>query len=423
MATPQALLISILTLIILCTQTDSKTHWADIKVLQELKQTIDPNSIPPASCLSTWNFSTDPCDNLYTQTFTCGFRCDVVVSNTSYVTDIELDHAGYSGSIHSVPWSLLSSYLISLDLSSNHFHGSVPSSISSLAQLRRLSLSSNSFSGDVPESIGSLGNLEELFLNSNGLTGTVPNSFNNLKSLKRLELQGNKLSGMFPDLGSLQNLSFLDAGDNEFAGELPANFPTNLVQLVMRNNSLQGTVPQNVQYLTSLQVIDLSYNRLAGSVPQFLFSHQSLQQLTLTNNRFTSVEIPASLGTQSNLIALDISQNQLGGFLPGFLALMPRLSALSLEGNRFTGMIPIEYGLKTVVPATGVSPLMRLLLGGNYLFGPIPAPFLEMKDGSAVVNFAGNCLYRCPMRLFFCQGGGQRSVSECRNFVPATASP
>ncbi|KAL9678533.1 hypothetical protein QQ045_016377 [Rhodiola kirilowii] len=263
-------------------------------------------------------------------------------------------------------------------------------------------------------------NLEELFLNHNRFTGTVPYSLHGLKGLKRLELQGNKLTGQFPDLGSLQNLSFLDASDNTISGVLPANFPTNLVQLTMRNNSLQGTVPDSVQYLNYLQVIDLSHNKLSGPVPRILFSHPSLQQLTLTNNQFTSVQIPASLGTESNLIALDMSQNQLRGFLPGFLALMPKLSALSLEKNKFTGLIPIQYAMRVVFPAEGVSPFVRLLLSGNYLFGPIPAPFLGMKVGSsAMVKLGGNCFYRCPMRFFFCQGGGgQRSSSECKNFVP-----
>ena len=47
--------------------------------------------------------------------------------------------------------------------------------------------------------------------------------------------------------------------------------------------------------------------------------------------------------------------------------------ALSLENNKFTGMIPTQYAIKVVVPGTGVSPFVRLFLGGNYLFGVIPS--------------------------------------------------
>lgn len=408
---------SILVLAISINRSQSKTHWTSIKVLKKMKTAIDPNSIPQGSCISTWEFLIDPCDNLFTERFSCGFRCDLVVSGISYVTDIELDHAGYSGSIDSVPWGLVPR-LMSLDVSSNGFYGSIPESIASLTQLKRLALSANFFDGEIPDSIGKLGALEELFLNSNRFTGKVPESFNGLHRLKRLEIQGNNITGEFPDLGSLQNLNFIDGSDNSISGELPANFPTNLVQLTIRNNLLQGTIPEHIQYLTSLQVIDLSHNSLSGSVPHFLFSHTSLQQLTLSFNRFNSIQTPATLGTQSNLIALDISHNLIQGCLPAFIPFMPRLSALSLEHNRFTGVIPIQYAVKAAVKMERVSQLTRLLLGRNYLFGAIPAPFLEMRDG--MVDLSGNCLFRCPMSLFFCRGEGQRSVGECRSFVPGS---
>ncbi|KAL9689137.1 hypothetical protein QQ045_033569 [Rhodiola kirilowii] len=101
---------------------------------------------------------------------------------------------------------------------------------------------------------------------------------------------------------------------------------------------------------SSKKLVDLSHNKLSGPVPRILFSHPSLQQLTLTNNQFTSVQMPARLGTESNLIALDMGQNQLRGFLSGFPAFMPRLFALSLEKNKFTGLIPIQYAVRVVFP-------------------------------------------------------------------------
>ncbi|CAN0919080.1 hypothetical protein LINGRAHAP2_LOCUS31248 [Linum grandiflorum] len=97
---------------------------------------------------------------------------------------------------------------------------------------------------------------------------------------------------------------------------------------------------------------------------------------------------------------------------------MPKLSALSLENNKFTGVIPTQYAVKAVLPYAGVSPFARLLLGGNYLFGPIPGPLMGLQPGSSNVSLHDNCLYRCPTVLFFCQGGDQKSVTECRNFQP-----
>lgn len=395
---------------------DSKTYWGDIEVLKELRKGLDPGSVTPGSCLSSWDFSVDPCDSVFGERFTCGFRCDVVVSGSSRVTEISLDQAGYAGSLSSASWNL--PYLETLDLSDNFFSGSVSASLSNLTRLRRLGLSRNSFSGEIPTSIGFMHSLEELYLDSNGFEGAVPASFNGLVNLKRLELQGNKLSGEFPDLGSLKNLDFLDASGNVISGNVPDTFPTSLVEISMRNNSLEGNIPRAIKNLSFLQVLDLSHNRLNGSVPFFVFDHPTLQQVTLSNNHFNSIEVPINPATQSQLIALDLSYNDLRGLLPSFLALMTKLSALSLENNKFTGMIPTQYALKAVVPDAGVSPFERLMLGGNYLFGPIPSPLMELRPDGATVRLVDNCLYRCPAMFSFCQGGEQKSLMECKRFGP-----
>ncbi|XP_010271508.1 PREDICTED: probable LRR receptor-like serine/threonine-protein kinase At4g36180 [Nelumbo nucifera] len=405
-----------LTVTKLLTEVDSRTYWEDIESLKELKKGVDARSVTPGSCLSSWDFSVDPCDNIFGERFTCGFRCDVVVSGLSRVTEISLDRAGYSGSLYSSTWNL--PYLENLDLADNFFSGSIPSSFSNLTRLRRLALSRNSLSGEIPTSIGSLSYLEELYLDNNHLQGPIPASFNGLVRLERLELQGNHFSGEFPDLSSLNSLYFIDASDNGIYGRVPVNFPGSLVEILMRNNKLQGNLPENFRDLRFLQVIDLSNNRLSGSIPSALFDHPSLQQLTLSHNQFSSIQVPWTMGTRSELIALDISYNELQGLLPVFMAMMPRLSALSLEYNKFTGMIPSQYALKAVVHVAGTSPFVRLLLGGNYLFGPIPGPLMALKPGSATVSLVDNCLYRCPSTFFFCQGGEQKSVMACKSFEP-----
>ncbi|KAL8047330.1 hypothetical protein ABFX02_08G233700 [Erythranthe guttata] len=410
-------LIPFLIISILIQLANSATHWGDVQVLKQLKGTITQSSIPPSSCIDSWDFSLDPCDNLFSPKFTCGFRCDVVF-NSSRVTELALDSAGYSGSLTSVSWSL--PYLQNLDFSNNNFFGSIPDSLSRLTRLKRLGLSHNSFSGSIPASLGSLAAVEEIYLDGNTLTGEIPPTFNGLANLKRLELQGNKIGGSLPDLSRLGNLNFLDASDNAISGELPPFLPPYLIVLSMRNNQIEGNIPASVLGLSSLQVIDLSHNKLAGSVPAGLFAHPSLEQLTLSYNQFGSVQIPGNAGLTSQLISVDLSNNEIRGFLPGFMGLMPRLSALSLENNKFSGWIPVQYVLKVVVPGPGqeIAPLERLLLGGNYLFGPIPGRFMGLKAGTVTVMLGDNCLYRCPVRLFFCGGGVQKSLMECRAFGP-----
>ncbi|KAH7524158.1 hypothetical protein FEM48_Zijuj06G0089500 [Ziziphus jujuba var. spinosa] len=385
-----------------------------MQVLKDLKNGLKTGSITPGSCLSSWDFSVDPCDHIFTQRFTCGFRCDRIVSGSARVTEITLDQVGYSGSLASTSWNL--PYLHTLDLSFNSFSGEIPDSFANLSRLRHLSLSENSLTGFVPDSLGDLSLLEEIYLDGNYLRGPIPSSFNRLISLKRLELQGNNFCGEIPILDSLKELYFLDASDNHISGEVPSPLPTSLVELSIRNNNLEGDMPSGFGNLVVLQVLDLSHNELSGRVSSFLFDHPSLQQLTLSHNNFTSMGAPYNMGVNSRLIALDLSHNKLRGLLPAFMAFMPKLSALSLEHNEFTGMVPSQYAVKAAIPGAGTSSFERLLLGGNYLFGPIPGPLMGLKPGSANVSLVDNCLFRCPDIFFFCQGGRQKSLLDCKTF-------
>ncbi|XP_077246197.1 leucine-rich repeat (LRR) family protein [Tasmannia lanceolata] len=405
----------LLVLVVMVKGGESITNSEDISALKQIKNAIEPSSITPGSCLSTWDFSLDPCQTLFGDHFTCGFRCDITVSGESRVTELTLDPAGYSGTLSLSPLS----FLQTLDLSDNLFSGEIPPTLSNLTSLRRLSLSRNSFSGPIPAQISSLSSLQELYLDNNLLSGPIPATFSNLQNLSRLELQSNKLSAEFPDLGSLKSLSFLDTSDNLISGKLPSTLPESLVEISMRNNALEGELPEiSITMLTFLQVMDLSHNKLSGGLSSILFSHPSLQQLTLSHNHFTYLKVPNDYGINSELIALDLGYNDFEGFLPPFIAMMPTLSALSLESNRFTGMIPTLYGLKTALPVAGTSPFVRLLLSGNYLFGPIPSPLLTMKPGSATVSLVDNCLFNCPLSFFFCQGGLQKSLMACKSFSP-----
>ncbi|KAL2348576.1 hypothetical protein Fmac_002576 [Flemingia macrophylla] len=396
---------------------ESKTHSGDAEVLKNLKQGMEPGSVKPGSCVSAWDFTMDPCDNLLSQKFTCGFRCDAVVSGLSRVTELALDQAGYAGSLSNLTWNL--PYLETLDLSHNYFSGEIPDSFSNLTRLKRLSLSSNSFSGEIPPSLAALPNLQELYLDNNNLRGTIPQGFT---SLKTLELQSNNLNLHLSI--NLPSLEYLDLSDNAVNGEFPPSLPLSLVQISIRNNNLSGLLPAgSFRSLKRLEVLDLSSNRIAGSVPSVLFALPSLQQLTLSFNHLTGVQAPyKGAEARSGLVAVDLSNNRLLGWVPSFMAVMPRLSSLSLENNELTGRIPTGFGVKAVFPGAGVAALERLLLGGNYLVGGIPRPLLELKRDSANVSLGDNCLYRCPRTFFFCQGPQQKPLDRCKRFNPPSPS-
>ncbi|KAM6578674.1 hypothetical protein CsatB_030511 [Cannabis sativa] len=99
----------------------------------------------------------------------------------------------------------------SIDLSNNHFHGEIPTSIGDLPSLIVLNLSSNNFEGQIMSSLGNLKQLESLDLSKNKLFGTIPRELASLTFLSYLNLSQNQLTGPIPQGGQMatfQNSSF-----------------------------------------------------------------------------------------------------------------------------------------------------------------------------------------------------------------------
>lgn len=86
---------------------------------------------------------------------------------------------------------------------------------------------------------------------------------------------------------------------------------------------LQGTVPSEVGYLFSLQVLDLSLNKLSGTIPPALFNCKGLQYLDLSFNRFS-------------------------GFVTNGVGNLTRLKELNLHSNYFQGMTQYNISLYIV---------------------------------------------------------------------------
>jgi hypothetical protein len=78
---------------------------------------------------------------------------------------------------------------ISLNLSSNHFSGAIPSSFADLVNLEILDLSNNNFSGAIPQSLTKMAALTQLQLSNNQLSGDLP-SFG---SYVKVDIGGNSV--------------------------------------------------------------------------------------------------------------------------------------------------------------------------------------------------------------------------------------
>jgi hypothetical protein len=394
------------------------TFPGDRAALASLKSAVDAATIPAYSCcLASWDFAHDPCT-----TFPCSLHC-YTPPNSSYqrVAGVALDPAGYSGTL---PAPVLASlpFLQSLTLRANRFHGALPARTPLPPSLRVLDLSVNAFSGQIPGSLfTAASSLQELDLSRNAFTGPIPPQVASLGALTQMDLQNNGLTGSLPGMGKMRSLAYLDVSGNALSGSLLDALPPQVVSVVAPNNSLSGPLQAAAfRALSAMKVLDLTGNAVTGAVPGAAFEHPALEQLCLGSNQLGAVEEASDGGASSQLVVVDLSGNRIAGKLPRCLAAMPRLTMVGLDRNRFVGGVPDTYAARvSEEEATdGKVPFQKLTLQGNYLCGALPSQLRKIKEGSAVVSLADNCLVECPRQFFFCQGLPQKNHATCPKCEP-----
>ncbi|CAJ2629907.1 unnamed protein product [Trifolium pratense] len=110
--------------------------------------------------------------------------------------------------------------LKSIDLSSNHLTGEIPTEMEYLFGLISLNLSRNNLSGEIISNIGNFKSLEFLDLSRNHLSGRIPSSLTHIDRLTMLDLSNNQLYGKIPIGTQLQSFpasSF--EGNSNLCGE------------------------------------------------------------------------------------------------------------------------------------------------------------------------------------------------------------
>ena len=116
-----------------------------------------------------------------------------------------------------------------LNLDSNHFTRTIPSSISNISFLNYLDLGNNRFSGYIPPTLGKLGALQIVDLAYSNLETNENKGWEfitllaNCTQLRRLQLGGDSFGGKLP--ASVVNLSrtpqYLFIADNRVYGSIP----------------------------------------------------------------------------------------------------------------------------------------------------------------------------------------------------------
>ena len=234
--------------------------------------------------------------------------------------------------------------LTSLHLSS-YLKGTFPEKIFRVLTLQTLDLSNNkllqgSLSGFLPKS-----SLQSLLLSGSNFSGILPDSIGNLKMLSRLYLSSCNFTGSIPNsMANLTQLVYLDMSVNNFTGPIPSfSITKNLTDIVLSHNVLTGGINSTRwEELLNLVNLNLRNNAFQGSIPISLFSLPALQKLELSNNRFSSQLKEFSNFSAFLLDTLDLSSNNLEGPIPSSVFELRGLKLLSLSSNNFCGSIQIN---------------------------------------------------------------------------------
>lgn len=221
-----------------------------------------------------------------------------------------------------------------LDLSYQGIHF-LPDHVCNYHDLRYLSLSNNQLKALNPK-LQHCQQLQKLDLSSNGLT-QLPRGIAYLHQIEELVLADNKLHNLPSFLGNLRNLQVLDISNLHSSAASYYNNIQHLPRVLLEMPHLQKlfleklplrTLPRQLGYLRSLQVVSLNGNRALNLSQSF-----------------------ESLSTLPNLLALDISFIGRQS-LPASIKKLKNLKVLIWHEERQANRAFIENTLREWLPNT-----------------------------------------------------------------------
>ncbi|KAI9093894.1 hypothetical protein K1719_026892 [Acacia pycnantha] len=303
------------------------------------------------------------------------------------LSQLNLSHNRLSGNLPTQFFSLLS-HLQILDLSYNRLSDELPASVvnnnnKTSSIIQELDLSSNLFQGTLPSSFlqylgaaAAAGTLTTFNVSNNSFIGRIPTSqLRKYDSLRFLDLSYNKFNGSIQTgLGACSKLEIFRAGFNLLSGPLPSDLfgAVSLREISLPLNQLSGNIDDGIARLTNLTVLALFSNNFRGLIPRDIGKLSKMEKLLLHINNLTGT-LPPSLVNCVNLVELNLRVNFLKGNLVDFnFSGFQRLTTLDLGNNNFTGTLPITlYACKS---------LAAVRLASNDLVGQITPDILGLES-------------------------------------------
>ncbi|OMO93952.1 hypothetical protein CCACVL1_06242 [Corchorus capsularis] len=265
------------------------------------------------------------------------------------VTTIDFSDMHLRGEIPAAIGNLTA--LVTLDLHSNRIRGNIPDSLRYLNQLKYLDLAENQLIGPIPDTLGNISTLEFLRLSDNQLTGKIPESLGNLQNIYRMVLANNKFQGELPQsFAKLTSLSIFNVRGNGLIGPIPTYIGnwSQLQVLILQGNHFEGPVPSTMSSLENVNEMRISdlFGKNGELFPFPDISNMKKLDTLILRNCSINDSIPSYLGSFQSLVHLDLSYNKLTGEVPEFSE-HGNLTNIFLRANKLTGAIPTWFANKT----------------------------------------------------------------------------
>jgi len=167
------------------------------------------------------------------------------------------------------------------------------------------------------------------------------------------------------------------------AGDRSCNANQNVIELILQDNGLSGSIPQSIDNLDNLTRLNLAQNNLQDRIPNSIANLDKLRLLDLSANSNMNGTIPVDVYTMPSLRTLRLRTSQFSGTLPTEIGLSPNLRSIEIRDCLLVGTLPTEFGTMTA--------LEELRLAENDLMGEIPSEMLSL-DKLQVLNFEDNKL-------------------------------
>ncbi|TYI38401.1 hypothetical protein ES332_A02G024500v1 [Gossypium tomentosum] len=248
-------------------------------------------------------------------------------------------------------WLEKLTYLMVLILRENRFYGQIKhlKHKSVFPTLDALDIASNQFSGELSIDFLHATQLRSLKIGGNKLERKLSRSLANctalekLPSLKVLVLRVNRFYGTISKIDTehgFLELRILDIGSNHFSGDLSIEFLQSLKEMMHLTNEDKAKLVYIGEdyYQDSVTIVNKGIEIFYGRIPEEIQMLRSLRVMNLSNNGFSG-EISLALQNLKDLESLDLSRNQQSGKIPPQLTSLTFLAALNLSYNQLEGNI------------------------------------------------------------------------------------